>query len=69
MSHIEGKCEANMTAYKTEKEMLSFKELHGWQQKEKCDLYGYAGTSAMAEVWLTLTAEAQFILGGREEAQ
>ena len=35
MSHIEGKCEANMTPYKTEKEMLSFKELYGWQQKEK----------------------------------
>ena len=26
-------------------------------------------TSAMGEVWLTLSAEAQFILEGREEAQ
>lgn len=38
-------------------------------RRKKCDLYGYAGTSAMAEVWLTLTAKAQFILEGREEAQ
>ena len=35
MSHIEGKCGASMTPYRTEKEMLSSKELYGWQQKEK----------------------------------
>ena len=38
-------------------------------RRKKNDLYGYAGTSAMGEVWLILNADAQFILEGREEAQ
>ena len=49
--------------------MSPSKELQGWRQKEKIDLYGWAGISAVGEVWFTHNADARCMQEGERGDQ
>ena len=60
----------SMTLYGIEKEMLSFKELHCWHhKKKKTGLCGWAGISAIGDIWFTRDAHAKCKLEVKKETK
>lgn len=66
---IQGEWWAIVISYRVEKGTLSSAELHGWCQRRKMDLYGWAVMSAVGEVWLTRNVDARMHTRGEGGSQ